>query len=233
MQDLQVPVPYAVAGIRNFGWVVPGGLARGEQPPLIDSTFRGLRDLGIGGVLSLRPNGEQPSPHRRISSPFAYDVEEERLVVERAGLRFAHAPLEDFSAPPPDALAAALATLDEQIARSQCVYVHCRAGAGRAGLVTGAWLVAHGSTGNQAVAQYRAFMDHLGAAVQLSAADWQATLVRIGQPQVLWALREVATALGSPVTQDVGLLPAARAADADGWEQGYRETLSAWRIRRP
>jgi hypothetical protein len=127
----------------------------------------------------------------------------------------------------------ALATLDEQIAHSQCVYVHCRAGAGRAGLVTGAWLVAHGGTGNQAVAQYRVFMEHLGAAVQLSGADWQATLGRIGQPQVLWALQEVANALGSPVTDDGGLLPAAKPADADGWAQPYWETLSPWRARRP
>jgi len=226
MQELTVP------GIRNFVWVEPGVLARGEQPPLTDETFSGLRGLGITAVLSLRPHAEQPSPHRRISSPDPYDVEAERATAQRNSLRFAHAPIEDFSAPPPELLAAALETLDRQVADGETVYVHCRAGAGRAGLVTGAWVIARGRTGDEAAALYQAQMDHLGQNVGLSADDWHATLRRIGQPHVLWALDEIARALGSPVTGPIGLLPPEKPPEADGWEQRYWDALSPWRAQR-
>ena len=224
----QLTAPRAVAGIRNFVWVEPGVLARGEQPPLTDETFTGLRELGITAVLSLRPHDEPPSPSR----PDPYDVEVERAVAERNGLRFAHAPIADFSAPPPELLAAALGTLDRQVADDETVYVHCRAGAGRAGLVTGAWLIARGGTGDDAAERYQAQMDHLGQRVGLSAEEWHATLRRIGQPHVLWALREIARALGSPVTGPIGLLPPERPPEADGWEQRYWEMLEPWRTQR-
>jgi protein tyrosine phosphatase (PTP) superfamily phosphohydrolase (DUF442 family) len=221
-----------VAGIRNFGWVVPGVLARGEQPPLTDETFAGLRDLGIGAVLSLRPDREQPSAHRRISSPLEYRVEEERDLAARHGLRFGHAPLEDFSAPPPGQMVAALDVLDDQMAQAPAVYVHCRAGAGRAALVSGAWLVANGGSGDQAAALYEGFLVHLGGAVGLAPADWAALLHRIGQPQVFWALCEISAALGSPVTRASSLLPPLRPVEADAWPEDYWTALSPWRARR-
>ncbi|HEY3061864.1 MAG TPA: tyrosine-protein phosphatase [Chloroflexota bacterium] len=233
MQELDLAAPRAVAGIRNFGWVVPGVVARGEQPPLADDTFHGLHDLGISAVLSLRPHGEVPSPHRRISSPHQYDVEEERGVVERAGLRFAHAPLEDFSAPPPEELAAALRALDLQLETGPGVYVHCRAGAGRAGLVTGAWLIAHGGTGDQAVALYHSYLQHLGVQSGREESEWHSLLLRIGQPEVLWALQQIAHALGSPVSANAELLAPRRPEGADGWEARYWATLSPWRSQYP
>jgi len=232
MQELELSTPRAVAGIRNFGWVVPRVLARGEQPPLTDDTFRGLRDLGITSVLSLRPHGEVPSQHRRIWSPYEYDVEEERVLVERAGLRFAHSPLEDFSAPSPEELAAALQALDQLIERDPGVYVHCRAGAGRAGLVTGAWLIARGGTGDRAVALHHAYLQHLGVQSGRGESEWQELLLRIGQPEVLWALQQIAHALGSPVSTNAELLAPRRPEGAEGWEERYWATLSPWRSQR-
>jgi protein tyrosine phosphatase (PTP) superfamily phosphohydrolase (DUF442 family) len=232
MQDLQEATPIAVAGIRNFGWVVPGVLARGEQPPLTDETFAGLRDLGIGAILSLRPDREQPSAHRRISSPLEYRAEEEQALATRHGLHFGHAPIEDFSAPPPAQMVAALEILDDQLAQAPAVYVHCRAGAGRAALVSGAWLVANGGSGDQAAALYESFLRHLGVAVGMTAADWTALLHRIGQPQVFWALCEISAALGSPVTRQSSLLPAVRPAEADAWPADYWTALAPWRARR-
>src|SRR5207248_8510977 len=60
------------AGLRNFAWVEPGVLARGEQP----------------------------SPMARRVWP-AYHVQDEHDAVQRAGLRFRHVPMLDFSAPDP------------------------------------------------------------------------------------------------------------------------------------
>ena len=47
-----------LGGIRNFGWLRPGQLARGEQPPLDDGTLELLAAEGIASVISLRREGE-------------------------------------------------------------------------------------------------------------------------------------------------------------------------------
>src|SRR5437588_7062303 len=107
MAEQQLPEPTEVAGIRNFAWVVPRLLARGEQPPLEKATFEALRDLGIRAVLSLRPDREPPTGRSASRWP-EYVMEEERDLVEAAGLRFSHVPLEDFSAPAPDTIAISL-----------------------------------------------------------------------------------------------------------------------------
>src|SRR5687767_15822960 len=133
--------PRLYAGIRNFGWAVPGLLARGEQPPLEAATFEVLREAGIHTVISLRPDGELPPAVARRLWP-EYHARDEQALVEAAGLRFRHVPLEDFAAPSPAELARALTAIDEAVAEAPGVYVHCRAGAGRASVVSGAWMVA-------------------------------------------------------------------------------------------
>jgi protein tyrosine phosphatase (PTP) superfamily phosphohydrolase (DUF442 family) len=223
--------PFAIASIRNFGWVEPGLVARGEQPPLVSETFDALRELGIGAVLSLRPDGEPPPRVSRRIWP-EYVVEDERVLVEHSGLSFHHVGLADWSAPAPDELAAALAALDLAVATAPAVYVHCRAGAGRAALVTGAWSVASGRSGNHAAALYERFMQHLINALPMPPEDLPAMLQRVGQPQVWWALQQIAAALGSPVTVESStLLPPARPREADAWKQTYQTALQPWRDR--
>jgi protein tyrosine phosphatase (PTP) superfamily phosphohydrolase (DUF442 family) len=223
--------PFAVAGIRNFGWVEPGILARGEQPALLEETFFQLHELGIRTVVSLRPDREPPPRQgRRVWTE--YRVEEEQHLVERAGLHFGHAPMEDFSAPAPEDVAAALSVVDAAVAEAPPVYVHCRAGAGRAALVTGAWIVSRGRSGDRAAALYQRFMKYVFVAFPTD--EWPANLQRVGQPHLWWALREVVDALGSPVTyQPEYLLPPQRPPGAEGWEQGYREVLRPWTNKRP
>jgi len=222
-----VPAPIEVAGIRNFGWVVPNLLARGEQPPLEAATFEGLRELGIRSVVSLRPDREQPTGKSAARWP-EYRVEDERELAQEAGLRFAHAPVEDFSAPTPDNVAHALKALDAEVADAPAVYVHCRAGAGRAGVISGAWLIAHGGSGNQAAALYEAFMQHVIEARQMSADETYAMLLRVSQPHVWWALLQIAEALGSPVTRPFGLLPPHKPPQADSWPRTFAEVLRPW-----
>ena len=219
------PAVIPVAGIQNFGWVEPRVLARGEQPVLDEATFAGLRELGTRTVLSLRPDGEQPSPNARRVWP-EYHVQDEQAVVERAGLRFRHVPMCDFSAPAPFEIAAALTVVQAEAAETPAVYVHCRAGAGRTALVAGAWLVACGRSGDHAAAEYVRFMQHVATSLGKPLDELPAFLRRVGQPAVWWALREIVAALGSPVTHDPPfLLPPERPAHSDGWEQGYREAL--------
>src|SRR5260370_1436517 len=113
--------PVVVGGIRNFGWVEPGLVARGEQPPLMPETFEALKQHGIRTVMSLRPDREPP-PRINRRGWAEYAVEEEQRAVEASGLQFRHAPLTDFSAPPPDEIAAALAELDRAVEHGAPVF---------------------------------------------------------------------------------------------------------------
>jgi protein tyrosine phosphatase (PTP) superfamily phosphohydrolase (DUF442 family) len=222
--------PSSLASIRNFAWVIPGLLARGEQPELEPSVFAALREAGITAVLSLRPDREQPSPNARRPWP-EYHVEDEQALAESHGLRFRNFPIVDFSAPSPEQVAGALLTLDDLVTLEPGVYVHCRAGAGRAGLVSGAWGVSRGLSGDQAADNYVRFMEHIAAAFDYLDDDkWPAFARRVGQPSIWWALREIVAALGSPLTREQPrLLPPERPPDADHWEEGYRTLLRRWR----
>jgi protein tyrosine phosphatase (PTP) superfamily phosphohydrolase (DUF442 family) len=231
MPHPHIPEPQDVAGIRNFGWVVPQLLARGEQPPLEPETFEALHDLGVRTVLSLRPDREPPTPRSAARWP-EYVIEHEREIAEAAGLAFAHAPLEDFSAPSPDEIATALTVLDREVAAAPAVYVHCRAGAGRAAVVSGAWLVAHGGTGDHAAALYDSFMRHLAESRQMPPDEVRTMRLRVNQHHVWWAMREIAEALGSPIHGEYDVLAPERPPNADAWPRTYWDALQPWRDRR-
>jgi protein tyrosine phosphatase (PTP) superfamily phosphohydrolase (DUF442 family) len=225
--------PVALGGIQNFGWVEPGVLARGEQPRLDeDASFEALYAAGIRTILSLRPDNEPPPvPAGQRVWPI-YHVEEERSICVRVGLHFRHAGLQDFSAPHPAELARTLAVLDVAIATAPAVFVHCRAGAGRTALVSGAWTIAHGWSGNDAAAAYAHFIHHAERRFGLDAEAVLATRRRVGQPRVWWALHRVAEALGSPITATFDLLPPEQPPAAHDWPAGYWEVLRPWRERR-
>lgn len=223
--------PSQLGSIRNFAWVEPGVLARGEQPALERATFEALRDAGVTAIVSLRPDGEKPSPNSTRPWP-EYQVSEEQALAESLGLRFRHVPITDFLAPPPHHVAAALESIDTLVAERPGVYVHCRAGAGRAGLVSGAWAVTRGHTGDEAADSYVRFMDHIAESINLTEDKREAFARRVGQPQIWWALRQVVDALGSPVTRaQPRLLPPERPPAANGhdWEADYRAALAPWR----
>jgi protein tyrosine phosphatase (PTP) superfamily phosphohydrolase (DUF442 family) len=220
-----------LGSIRNFAWVEPGVVARGEQPALESATFEALRGAGVTAILSLRPDGEMPSPNSLRPWP-EYRVDAERALAEATGLRFRHVPIADFLAPPPECVASALHTIERLVTEGPGVYLHCRAGAGRAGLVSATWAVARGQSGDDAADSYVRFMDHIADSINLTDDKREAFARRVGQPQIWWALREIVDALGSPVTRaQPRLLPPERPPDAErqDWEAGYRAALAPWR----
>jgi uncharacterized protein (TIGR01244 family) len=231
MSDSHLPQPAEIAGIRNFGWVVPQLLARGEQPPLDSATFEALRTLGIRAVVSLRPDREPPTASSAARWP-EYVVEHERDLANAAGMRFGHVPMEDWAAPTPNEIASALTVLDAEVAAAPAVFVHCRAGAGRAGVVSGAWLIAHGGTGDDAAALYESFMRHIAESRQMRPEEVRTMHIRVNQPYVWWAMQEIARALGSPISGEYDLLPAERPPHADAWPSSYWDALQNWRERR-
>jgi protein tyrosine phosphatase (PTP) superfamily phosphohydrolase (DUF442 family) len=225
--------PRPLAGIRNFGWAIPGVLARGEQPALEVETFETLRAHGIRTVLSLRPDREPPPRLARRRWP-AYHVEEEQRVVEAAGLHFRHVPLEDFAAPSPAEVAHALAVLDAAVAHiGPAVFVHCRAGAGRASVISGAWMVAGGRSGDEAASMYARVMRYISTSLKLSPEQTIEMQRRVRLPHVWWSVREIAAALGSPITRDFDLLPPDMPpeAAAGAWSEGYYREMRPWRDR--
>jgi protein tyrosine phosphatase (PTP) superfamily phosphohydrolase (DUF442 family) len=222
--------PRLLAGIRNFNWAVPGLVARGEQPLLELATFQALHEQGIGTVLSLRPDREPPPNSARRQWP-EYHVEDERELVEAAGMQFRHVELQDFLAPSPDEVARALSEVDSAVEQRPAVYVHCRAGAGRAVVVSGAWMVAHGRTGDDTAAMYERMMLHVASLMNFSDQETREMQRRVGQPYVWWALREIVAALGSPVSRELSrLLPPELPPGAEAWT--YRDALKPWRVRR-
>ena len=219
-----------LGGIRNFGWLQAGRLARGEQPPLDDDTLEALAAEGIRSVISLRQEAERQGTRDGQMVP-AYSAEGQRLACERTGLSFHHVACTDFQAPRPDEVAETLRAIDVEVGADRPVLVHCRAGVGRTSIMTGAWLMATGMAGNEAAAIHVQFLDDLDDRLKIPVAYWDAYLKRVGRAQSWWGLHQIAESLGTPITGSFAMPAPEQPAEAAGWEQWYRDALQPWRER--
>ncbi len=125
----------------NTYWVIPGRLLAGEYPGDPDPAQARLRltrlyEAGIDSFVDLTEEGELP-PYRLwlpkqaeyLRSPIV-DTGVPNNVSETRGL---------------------LAALHDALARGRGVYVHCRAGIGRTGLIIGCFLADEESSGRAAL----------------------------------------------------------------------------------
>lgn len=146
MPTPQTPKPPAP----NAYWVIPGSFAAGEYPGDFDPDrarlrIRRLLQAGISQFINLTAPNELP-PYDEIAREEAHTL----------GLAIDHQrhTIGDLSVPDsPKSMAATLDAIDSAIADGKAVYLHCWAGVGRTGTVVGCWLVRHGHTGDQALAQ--------------------------------------------------------------------------------
>ena len=219
-----------LGGIRNFGWLQPGRIARGEQPPLDDDTLEALAAEGIRSVISLRQEDEGEGTLAGRHVP-AYSAEGQRLACERAGLRFHHVGCTDYQAPQPDEVADTLRAIDEEAEADRPVLVHCRAGVGRTSIMTSAWLMTQGVPGNEAAAIHVQFLEELDDRLRIPPPLWDAYLKRVGRAYSWWGLCQIAEALGTPITASFNLPAPERPDEAAGWEEWYGEALKPWRER--
>ena len=137
--------------LANTYWVDPGRFAAGEYPGAWDrgeaaGRLRTLLRAGIDCFIDLTQRDEGLAPYAGIAAQEA----------SRLGTEFVHErhAIVDMDVPrSPQQTAGILNAIDRALDDGQNVYVHCWGGIGRTGTVVGCWLVRHGMTGDEALAQ--------------------------------------------------------------------------------
>ena len=134
----------------NSYWVTPGSFAAGGYPGagasyLTTTRFKALTEAGISCFINLTETGELPS---------YIDVAETETRAQGLTPEFHHFSIQDRNIPQGrQQMKQILDVIDASLDEGKKVYVHCLAGIGRTGTVVGCWLVRHGRTGEQALAQ--------------------------------------------------------------------------------
>lgn len=127
----------------NSYWVVPGRLLAGEYPIGSDYTdararLARFRETGINYFMDLTEEGELPGYRHLLPVHTKY---------QRSSIA-------DCSVPGDLAqMEAMLNDLRAALASKRCVYLHCRAGIGRTGLLIGCYLADESGDGKQALEQ--------------------------------------------------------------------------------
>ena len=130
-------------------WVQPGRFLAGEYPAAAyverarERLVRFL-DAGINTFIDLTIPNELPPYY-----PILF-VEADRRGIEIQHQRFS---ILDHSIPLRGTMTAALDAIDIALESRRNVYVHCWGGIGRTGTTVGCYLVRHGMTGEQSLAQ--------------------------------------------------------------------------------
>ena len=137
--------------IANSYWVLPGRFLAGRYPCSVDEDeacgrLRWLLEQGIDFLIDLTEAGEAGLvPYTALLSKEAAGV----------GREVSHTRLSipDMCTPSPRQMRRILDKLDEALQLGRTVYLHCYGGIGRTGTVVGCYLVRHGMSGPQAIAQ--------------------------------------------------------------------------------
>jgi hypothetical protein len=138
-------------GIADSYWVLPGRFMAGEYPCSVDEheargKLRWLLALGVDFWLDLTEAGESGL------MPYVPLLGEEANGVGRT-VSHTRLSIPDMGTPTPQQMRRILDEIDEALQTGRTVYLHCYGGIGRTGTVVGCYLVRHGMSGPQAIAQ--------------------------------------------------------------------------------
>ena len=142
MTNLPRPIPESY-------WVIPGRLLAGKYPggferEQVRQRMDSLLEAGIDTFLDLTKAGELP--------PYEPILNQQAGVYEKS-VRILRFSITDFGLPSRTGMVATLNALDSALYEGRNIYLHCWAGVGRTGTVVGCYLVRHGMTGQDALAQ--------------------------------------------------------------------------------
>jgi tyrosine-protein phosphatase SIW14 len=132
----------ALAGVPNAG-KINDFLLRGAQPS--SQGLAELKKLGVTTVVNLRG--------------WSHEVESERRQAESLGLRYVNIPVSGWSPPTNEQVAQFLALL--RSSPGQMIFVHCKYGEDRSGVMTAAYRIAESNwTAEQAIQEMNFFGFH-------------------------------------------------------------------------
>ncbi len=136
-------------------WVIPGRFLAGEYPGGFNRERVRLRmdaclDAGLNTFINLTGPDELP--------PYLPVLLEEAELYNRK-IEAIHLPIRDFGLPSREEMITILDTIDAMLGQNRNVYLHCWGGIGRTGTTVGCYLVRHGMTGEQSLAQLAQWWD--------------------------------------------------------------------------
>lgn len=141
MNTQEPPNPTLDRPLPNSYWVIPGRLLAGEHPADVDEAeartrLERLRQAGIDCYVDLTEPGEQP--------------EYRHLLPRRA--EYLRSAIVDTGVPNNvSQTQEVLSTIRAALVRDRGIYVHCRAGIGRTGLIIGCFLAEEERDGRSAI----------------------------------------------------------------------------------
>ena len=129
--------------LSNSYWLIPGRLLAGEYPIGSDYTeararLASLREAGINYFIDLTEKGELPAYRHLL----------------HVHTRYQNSPIADMSVPASvSQVIELLADIRAAVEARHCLYLHCRAGIGRTGLIAGCYLADTSGDGKAAIKQ--------------------------------------------------------------------------------
>lgn len=134
-------------------WVSPDHFLAGEYPgrfgeEVTRKRLDALIEAGFDLFIDLtRPNEGLPYSKTLLEEASVYEAE----------VAYRSFPIGDFGLPTPEQMSSILDAIDEGLQTGHKIYLHCWGGIGRTGTTVGCYLVRHGMSGTEALAQLSAW----------------------------------------------------------------------------